>query len=66
MTTIDLRLEYKKDTSDPNVPISNTPYTNTAYVQWLEERVIALWYYKTAVRLQNIVNARREQHGLRK
>lgn len=40
MTTIDLRLEYKQDTADQNVPISNEPYRNEEYVEWLERQLL--------------------------
>jgi len=40
MTTIDLRLEYKQDTADQNTPISNRPYINEEYEEWLERQLL--------------------------
>jgi len=40
MTTIDLRLEYKQDTADQSTPISNEPYKNEEYEEWLERQLL--------------------------
>lgn len=40
MTIIDLRLEYKQDTADQNTPISNEPYINEEYEEWLERQLL--------------------------
>lgn len=40
-TIIDLRMEYKRDTGELNVPLSSERFCDTDYVQWLEERLLA-------------------------
>ena len=40
MTIIDLRMQYKRETGDPRVPISYEHYADVAYIIWLEEQLI--------------------------
>lgn len=42
MTIIDLRMEYKKATGDPYVPITHDHYNDVNYILWLEEQLLEM------------------------
>jgi hypothetical protein len=42
MSLIDLRLEYKRQTGKPNIPINHDHYDDPEYIIWLEEELIKL------------------------
>lgn len=42
ISLIDLRLEYKYQTGDPNVPLSHSHYDDVNYIVWLEDKIIKL------------------------
>jgi hypothetical protein len=42
MTLLDLRLEYRKDTGDQNIPLSGITWDDAEYVSWLEDQLLYL------------------------
>jgi len=42
MTIVDLRMQYKKETGNPYVPLTHEHYDDVEYILWLEERLIKL------------------------
>jgi len=42
MTIVDLRMQYKKETGNPYVPLTHEHYDDVEYILWLENQLLEL------------------------